>query len=121
MSDEPSPEWETEAVLSRLEKAAGDPRQLVSAQLFLNERVAADDILSFTAAALASAAQASGAREDAFALGKALPLARSIEARAPVTVLRELMKNAAFTGLLPTNLSADSVMIKPIRRDPELP
>src|SRR5262245_42078242 len=119
MSDERSPEWETEAVLKRLEKAAADSRQPVSAQLFLNQRVAADDILSFTASALANAARASGTPVGACALGKAIPLAHSIEAKAPVNVLRELMKNAAFTGLLPGDLLADAVTIKPVRRDPD--
>jgi len=120
MSKKPSPpKWDTESVLRRLDSEAARPGVPVEAQLFLEESVAPESLGEMVRAALTEEARRQGESPDSISVGTARMMSRSIVARAPVSVLRELMRRDGFKSLLPANYPASDVTVKPVGAWPD--
>jgi hypothetical protein len=112
----PSPDWTIESVLKRLEETT-PPGQPVSAQIFLEDTVSADELSKVARRIVEDATKSAGEALQAAKIGKVHRLARSFSVSATTSVIRQMSGLGQVKAVLPSDIGED-VLIKPVKKTP---
>jgi hypothetical protein len=113
---DPSPDWTMESVIKRLEEKT-PPGQSVSAHVFLNDSVSAEEVPT-AANQIVDAAKAFVEELSApVEIGKVHCLAKSFSVKAPLSVIRKISTLGQVKSILPSDIS-DEMFIKPVKKTP---
>lgn len=111
-----SQEWTIESVLKRLEETT-PPGQLVSAQIFLEDTVSADELSEVARRIVEAATKSAGEALQAAKIGKVHRLARSFSVSTTPSVIRQMSGLGQVKAVLPSQIKED-VLIKPVKKTP---
>ncbi len=112
----PSTDWATENVLKRLEERT-PPGQAVSAQIFLADTVAAEDLPAVAREIVDAAAGSAGEPSRSVEIGKVHRSARSFSVKAAPTVIRQISNLGRVKAVLPSEIE-EGMLIRPVKKKP---
>ena len=113
MTEASAPEWTTEKVLETLRRQA-PPGQSASAQVFLHENVAAEEVMGKAQQIVGQATgQATGTARSA-EIGKVHRMAKSFSVTAVPDVIAEIAKSDDVKAILPSKI--DDIYPKPVEK-----
>jgi hypothetical protein len=111
-----SAEWATENVLKRLEETTPSG-QAVSAQIFLTDTVAPEDLPTVAREIVAAAAGAAGEPARSVEIGKIHRSAKSFSVKAAPSVIRHISNLGQVKAVLPAQIE-EGMLIRPVRKTP---